>query len=98
MTYDLFTYPNQPGFKSPGTSQQAAEEMRPTAATLRELCLKMLRRYGDLTADEAAAFCNQSVLSIRPRFSELVALGKIRDSGIRRPNASGKRAIVWEVA
>lgn len=94
---DLLTYPNSPGFKVPGTSQEAAEAVKPTAATLRELCLRMLRRYGDLTADETAELCNQSVLSIRPRFSELLAKGLIEDDGTRRPNASGRDATVWRV-
>lgn len=95
---DLFDgpYNGMPGFKSGSTSKAAAESMRPTAATLRDLCLKMIRRYGDLTADECAAFCNQSVLSIRPRFSELSAINLIEDSGLRRDNASGRRAVVWK--
>ena len=33
--------------------------------------------------------------SIQPRTSELRRKGLIRDSGRRRPNATGKRAIVW---
>lgn len=94
---DLLTYPAQPGYKAPGPSREAAEAIRPTAATLRELCLRMLRRYGDLTADEAAAFCNQSVLGIRPRFSELKEMGLIEKTGERRKNASGMSATVWRV-
>jgi len=34
-------------------------------------------------------------LSIRPRLTELLALGKIADTGETRTNASGKKATVW---
>lgn len=98
MDFSRPRYPAKPGAKVSGTSSEAAASMRPSAATLRDLCLKMIRRYGDLTADEAAAFCNQSILSIRPRFSELHAMKLIEDSGTRRPNASGRNAVVWKAS
>jgi hypothetical protein len=52
---------------------------------------------GPLTADEAAAKLGESVLSIRPRISELRARGLIAPTGERRRNASGMRAMVWGV-
>ncbi len=36
---DLFSYPNEPGWKATDTSKAAAEGLRPTAANLRDLCL-----------------------------------------------------------
>ena len=48
-------------------------------------------------ADEAATFLGESVLSIRPRFSELATMGEIEDSGTRRKNASGRNAICWKI-
>jgi hypothetical protein len=36
--------------------------------------------------------------SIQPRTSELKRKGLIRDSGQRRPNCTGKKAIVWTAA
>ena len=48
-----------------------------------------------LTADEVAGRLGLSILSVRPRISELTRLGKVRDSGHRRRNTSGKNAIVW---
>lgn len=51
-----------------------------------------------LTADEVAALLVQSVLAVRPRVAELRKEGFIRDTGLRRSNASGKRAIVWAEA
>jgi hypothetical protein len=49
------------------------------------------------TADEIAAALNYSILTIRPRVSELNKQGRIVDSGLRRPNASGRNAIVWRI-
>lgn len=71
----------------------------PTTAdtmVLREMCLDILRER-NCTADEVAEILSRSVLSIRPRISELNRLGFIRDSLKRRRNASGHGAIVWEV-
>ena len=90
------TYPKAPGFKAHGTSQEAAQSV--DVATLRANVLKALRRHGPMTADACAARLRRSVLSIRPRFSELRALGQIVDSGVRSKNESGHRAIVWRVA
>ena len=88
-----------PGFKSPGTSQEAAAAMKPTAATLRAECMSYVRRWKDAgtTTDECAEYLNQSVLSIRPRFSEMKEMGLIEDAGTRRKNRSGRNATVWRV-
>ncbi len=94
---DLLTYPHVPGSKTGGTSQEAAEAMKPTAATLRAACLGQLRLSAS-TADQVAGALKESVLSIRPRISELKQLQLIRDSGVRRKNASGKSAVVWIAA
>jgi len=99
---DLFEhadrYPNAPGFKARDTSAEAAEAAKPKAPLLRNLCLDLLIQSTGLTADEVAGRAGFSVLSIRPRLTELSALGLIVDSGERRRNDSGKRAIVWKVA
>lgn len=99
---DLFAnldrYPDRPGFKARETARIAADDIAPKAPRLRELCLETLRQAGMLTPDECAARLGIDKLSVRPRFSELAALGKIIDTGVRRTNGSGKRAIVWCVA
>lgn len=98
---DLFnyqpSYPAVPGFKARETSAAAAEAMKPKAATLRAKVLDELRN-GPGTADELSDRLHIDKLSIRPRCSELAARSRIRDSGARRPNGSGKSAIVWELA
>lgn len=95
---DLFDYrteyPNTAGYKRPGTSKAAAEKVR--APNLRDKVLELLREYDTgYTADECAAAMGKSILSIRPRLSELVRLGLIFDTGITRANESGVQASVW---
>lgn len=100
---DLFNYippegyPVSPGHKGVETSAQAAESMRGKAPRLRAACLHVCGQYSDgVTADECAAILDLSILSIRPRFSELNLAGKIYDTKERRPNASGRSAAVWK--
>lgn len=57
-----------------------------------------LRRFGPSTADELAEKMRASILTIRPRVSELARDGKITDTGARRPSISGKPSIVWKLA
>ena len=99
MTYDLFSYPHRPGWKEPGTSREAAARIEPTASVLRDLVLETLAASpGGLTADEIAARLNRSILSVRPRVSELRADGKIMRAERRGKNASGMSAAVWIVS
>jgi len=91
------SYPETPGYKRGGTSKAAADSMRAKAPTLRDMVLAELSQ-ANATADECAAAMGLSLLSVRPRFTELLALGKIADTGMTRPNASGKQATVWRAA
>jgi predicted ArsR family transcriptional regulator len=92
---DLFAYPDAPGAQDRDTSRDAAAEIAPQAPILRARALDVLERSNGLTADQVAARLGLSILSIRPRVTELARLGKVRDSGERRLNISGKKAIVW---
>lgn len=89
-------YPDTAGYKVEGTSQEAANST--DAETLRELVLEQLLKGEELTADELAETLSIDRLAIRPRCSELRLYGLIEDSGERRLNISGKRAIVWRLA
>jgi predicted ArsR family transcriptional regulator len=92
-------YPLVPGAKREGTSREAAEEMKASAPDLREQCLRVLKAsLTPLTADEVASVLDKSPLSIRPRLSELVRLGRIKEGPTRRRNKSGKMAATWEPA
>jgi DNA-directed RNA polymerase specialized sigma24 family protein len=96
---DLF-YPLAPGFKTGGTSKNAARAIAGDAKLLREQAYSAIVAAGSrgLTADEVAEKLGCSVLSIRPRCSELRTAGRIVPSGDRRKNVSGLRAAVWRVA
>ena len=92
-------YPDVPGSKAAGTSQEAAEQMQSRAATLRaDVYRTLLTSKVPLTADQIAYRLGENILSIRPRCSELVATGRIMDSGERGENQSGKAAIKWKIA
>lgn len=92
-------YPHAPGYKEAETSKAAAIAMKPRASKLRDRAMEQLQietHYGrGCTADELAERCKVTVLSMRPRITELNKLGLIEKSGIRRKNASGQTAHVW---
>ncbi len=90
-------YPSQPGYKRRETSRDAATAMKPKAKRLQGLVLDALAQYGALTADEIADKLSIDKLSIRPRLSELAAQYRVVDTGQRRANESGKRAVVWSL-
>lgn len=89
-------YPESPGFKTGGTSQEAAESVAGRAKPIKEKILAVLSRR-PMTADEVADGFKESILFIRPRFSELKAAHLIEETGERRKNSSGQSASVWRV-
>ena len=98
----LFSYPRSPGFHERTTSRDAALAVRSDAATLREKVYAAILAagYDGLTADEAAKLLNRSVLSVRPRVTELSkeARPRIVRTDKRRANDSGLSARVWRAA
>ena len=96
-------YPETPGYKAEGTSEQAARSMRSRAQGLRDRALAEIARAAG-TSDEIAARLGESILSVRPRVAELAKddpargiVALIEPTGVRRPNASGTMATVWRV-
>jgi hypothetical protein len=93
------TYPIEPGFKAVGPSQEAAEAITGLASTLRDLVRQTIARHpGGITADDVAFKLNRSILSVRPRVSELRRLGDIRQAEGRGKNQSGLSASRWVIA
>jgi DNA-binding MarR family transcriptional regulator len=90
-------YPDAPGHRGVETSIAAAEAVAPNLGRLQRLALAAITARGafGLTADELAEVLNLDRYSIQPRTSELSRKGLIADSGLRRRNASRRRAIVW---
>jgi hypothetical protein len=102
LQFELFgppptsSYPHAPGYKAAGASQEAAQHVAGAASRLRAAVLAELRRWPDgRTADEIADGLRRSPLSVRPRVTELKALGRIVPTGERRRNESGMSATVW---
>lgn len=90
-------YPNAPGFQRTDTSRAAADAIAPDLNDLQALVLAAIEGEGEqgMTTNECARFLSMSKDTVQPRTSELRALGLIKDSGRRRPNDSGRKAIVW---
>lgn len=91
-------YPDIPGAKGPdGTSQDAAEAIKPCASYLRDIALRKLALLGEGTVLEVIAATDFLRESLQPRFSELRAMGFVEPTGERRRNPSGKSAAVLRV-
>jgi hypothetical protein len=93
----MSVYPDAPGHRHVETSVEAADAIAPVLGRLQRLAETTIRAAGErgLTADELAARLAMTRWSIQPRTTELKRKGIIRDSGQRRQNTTGKRAIVW---
>lgn len=96
----MSAYPDEPGHRGVETSIAAGEALKPKLGRLQRMAESAIRDAGrlGLTADELAARLDMDRYSIQPRTSELKRKGMIRDSGQRRPNSTGKMAIVWIAA
>lgn len=79
------------------TRTSAYNHARPRAGDLRERCLAALADAA-LTADEVAEEVGESILSIRPRITELAQSRDIIRTPMRRMNKSGRMATVWMAA
>ena len=93
-------YPDAPGHRGVETSIAAALAIAPKLGRLQAMARQAIEQAGwnGLTADELAERLGCGRYTIQPRTSELRRKGVIIDSGKRRANASGKRAIVWVAA
>lgn len=97
MSELLPSYPHGAGYKEPTTSKDAAKAMASRVGPLQRRVLDALAIAPDVP-DTLALRIGIDRLSIRPRFTELAALGLIEKTGERRANgASGLKAAVWRV-
>lgn len=95
---DLFgSYPYQPGHRGVDTSVEAAAALADKLGNLQRIALAAIGSAGarGLTADELADVLGCDRYTIQPRTSELRLKRMIGDSGQRRLNRTGKKAIVW---
>jgi len=78
----------------PATAKAAARSVN--VARLEEHCLGALTCC-PMTSHELSIILQLNLVSVSPRLRPLVRKGLIKDSGRRRTNPSGRRAIVWEL-
>jgi len=92
-------YPDAPGHRGVDTSIAAADAISVPLGRLQRMVLRAIREAGSYgaTTNEIAARLDIDRGSAQPRTSELRRNHAIEDSGRRRLNANGKRAIVWVV-
>ncbi len=86
-------YPVAPGHRRTATSEAAAPSIA-DAVLMRGRVLDAFREHGPMTADECAACLGLSVLSVRPRCTELKRAGKLTETGERRKTAFAKLSSV----
>lgn len=90
----------------PITSHQAAASVKDINKT-HERVLEVLERYGPATDEEIERYYfnlaqlfdwpSASPSGLRSRRAELVALGKVYDTGERGKTASGRATAIWEL-
>src|SRR5688572_19770987 len=92
------TYPNTPGFRDLETSRQSAEKIATHAATVRDKVATLYKHGYVGTPDKIAAALGISILTVRPRVTELIKRGLLIDTGARQKNESGHSAKVYRWA
>ena len=92
------SYPNHPGARagSPETSHEAAETIAPLANGRRARILAVLKEHlGGLCSEQIGELTGLSRYAIRPRISELVALGEVERTYSRTINDVGSSVVIW---
>ena len=99
MQADLFqSYPDAPGWKTDGASKEAALKIKAKAPTLRERVLEAYHAHGRMTADQCAERLGLSILSIRPRVTELFRQGKLEKLDRMITGPHGARQHFYRIA
>lgn len=80
------------------TSVAAARSMDGHLGRLESEVLAEVFDCGARTCDEMEVSLELSHQTVSARIRRLVQLGKLMDSGLRRPTRSGRGATVWKVA
>ena len=78
------------------TQAEAYEHIKPKIRPIKKRIFSALLMK-PMTSNEVAEYLDISLLSVRPRLSELLKQGEIFDTNKRRRNASGSNEIVWQL-
>lgn len=80
------------------TSAAAWASIADAAGRLERIVMKTLHAHPNgLTVDETCAAAGYPRYSLQPRFTALRNRKAIFDTGLRRRNVSGAKAIVWQI-
>jgi len=92
-------YPHKAGHRKVDTSIEVAEKVNKTLKRVAKIVLLELEKVypKGLTGTEIANKCNRSILSVRPRTTELKLLGLIIDTEERRKNEWNNSEIVYKL-
>jgi predicted ArsR family transcriptional regulator len=90
-------YPDSPGWKAQGPSRDAATAVTSHAKNLRDRVHGFLQEQypSAYSADQIAARLGETILSVRPRVSELHKAQLIEAAAGRSKNQSGMTANCW---
>ncbi len=84
--------------RQPDTSAAAWAAIADATGHLERIVMKTLHANPDgLTVDETCAAAGYPRYSLQPRFTALKDRKAIFDTGLRRRNVSGAKAIVWRI-
>lgn len=81
----------------PETERTAARKVAPRVVGRRLEALGVLARLGTASGSDIARTAGLSILSIRPRLTELQEMGLIEDTRDRKENSWGNPEIVWTI-
>lgn len=91
------TYPETPGFKDRGAGREASSAFTPKVGKRRQEALDGLSEV-PITADELAARIRRPTVHVRPRLTELAALGLAMKCEGRGLSEYGAPASLWRRA
>jgi len=97
--FNFDKYPHKAGHRGVRTSISAAEDINKHLSRIKKMVLLELSKVypKGLTGTEIADKTKRSILSIRPRTTELKILGLIIDTEETKKNDAGKPEIIYKL-
>lgn len=83
--------------EDPDTSDAAAHSVGEVRGRHFVVILQTLESHGPLTTEEISGRSSLGYHAVARRMRELLEAGRVRLTGERRKNRSGRQALVWEV-
>jgi predicted HTH transcriptional regulator len=91
-------YPHSAGFQKDDCSKEAAHNVNRTLSERQKLVFNALKSHANgATSEEIAQALDKPALSVKPRLTELLLMGKIRKSGKKGKTQLGGNCHIWVV-